>query len=117
MTEDHAFLCAVLAAPRDPMPRLVYADWLEERGDSHGEDLRLLAMTDGLLPLAFRPEAIRQRLEELQECIDPLWAALMHRGRPQKQGTQGRGGNPPGQRRRRSRREAQEADIGLFLQQ
>src|SRR5262249_53807530 len=32
MTDD-ALLRAVLAAPDDDAPRLVYADWLEERGD------------------------------------------------------------------------------------
>ncbi len=35
MTHDEAFLQAIAAAPDDDdAPRLVYADWLEERGDS-----------------------------------------------------------------------------------
>src|SRR5262245_20452084 len=33
MTDDTALLGAVLEAPGDEAPRLVYADWLEERGD------------------------------------------------------------------------------------
>jgi uncharacterized protein (TIGR02996 family) len=33
MTEDEALLRAVLAAPDDDAPRLVYADWLDEHGD------------------------------------------------------------------------------------
>jgi uncharacterized protein (TIGR02996 family) len=34
MTENPAFLEAILEAPNDDGPRLVYADWLEERGDA-----------------------------------------------------------------------------------
>jgi uncharacterized protein (TIGR02996 family) len=33
MNESNALLQAVLAAPEDDTPRLVYADWLEEHGD------------------------------------------------------------------------------------
>ena len=40
MTEREAFLCAILDDPEDG-PRLVFADWLEERGDPHGEFIRL----------------------------------------------------------------------------
>ncbi|MBK7860334.1 MAG: TIGR02996 domain-containing protein [Archangiaceae bacterium] len=35
--EHPALLDAVLAAPHDDAPRLVYADWLQERGDARGE--------------------------------------------------------------------------------
>jgi len=39
---DHAdFLNAIIAAPDDDTPRLVYADWLEERGDQRGEFIRV----------------------------------------------------------------------------
>jgi uncharacterized protein (TIGR02996 family) len=40
-SDDEAFRNAVLAAPDDDAPRLVYADWLEERGDPRGEFIRL----------------------------------------------------------------------------
>jgi uncharacterized protein (TIGR02996 family) len=33
MTEREAFIAAILAAPDDDLPRLVYADWLEEQGE------------------------------------------------------------------------------------
>ncbi len=33
-TDEDAFLAAVLAAPDDDTPRLVYADWLDERGSA-----------------------------------------------------------------------------------
>lgn len=34
MTDRSAFLAAILATPRDDLPRLAFADWLEERGES-----------------------------------------------------------------------------------
>src|SRR5436190_2525391 len=39
---DHAaaFLRAIREAPDDDTPRLVFADWLEERGDPRGEFIR-----------------------------------------------------------------------------
>ena len=40
MTDDEAFVRAVVAAPADDAPRLVYADWLDERGDPRGAYLR-----------------------------------------------------------------------------
>ena len=40
MTDDEAFIRAVVAAPGDEAPRLVYADWLDERGDPRGAYLR-----------------------------------------------------------------------------
>jgi uncharacterized protein (TIGR02996 family) len=41
MTPDEAFLEAIRDAPDDDTPRLVYADWLEEHGDPHGEFIRV----------------------------------------------------------------------------
>jgi uncharacterized protein (TIGR02996 family) len=38
---DDAFLRAILACPEDDAPRLIYADWLEERGDPRGHLLRI----------------------------------------------------------------------------
>src|SRR5580698_5344987 len=42
MNEEAAFVQAMLANPHDLTLRLVFADWLEERGDPRGELLRLL---------------------------------------------------------------------------
>jgi uncharacterized protein (TIGR02996 family) len=39
--EEAAFLKAVLELPDDDGPRLVYADWLDERGDPRGEFIRV----------------------------------------------------------------------------
>jgi uncharacterized protein (TIGR02996 family) len=42
MTSDDAFLAAIIAAPADDLPRLVYADYLDEHGDpARAEFIRL----------------------------------------------------------------------------
>jgi uncharacterized protein (TIGR02996 family) len=40
MTQDEAFLQAILENPNDDSPRLIYADWLEERGEKCAAALR-----------------------------------------------------------------------------
>jgi len=42
LSDEDAFLQAILHAPNDTSLRLVFADWLEERGDPRSELLRLL---------------------------------------------------------------------------
>src|SRR5271168_4564759 len=42
MNEDRAFVLAILEKPDDDARKLVYADWLEERGDPRAEYLRLM---------------------------------------------------------------------------
>lgn len=39
--EDQDFRAAIVADPADDDPRLVYADWLEEQNDPHGEFIRI----------------------------------------------------------------------------
>jgi uncharacterized protein (TIGR02996 family) len=41
MRERDGLLAAIAAAPGDDVPRLVLADWLEERDDPLGEFIRL----------------------------------------------------------------------------
>jgi uncharacterized protein (TIGR02996 family) len=65
MTHD-AFLRAILDTPDDDAPRLVYADWLEERGEALGPfirvQLRLAAMAEEG-PARWPLEAEQARLE------------------------------------------------------
>ena len=35
------FVAAICAEPDDDLPRLIYADWLDDRGDPRGEFIRL----------------------------------------------------------------------------
>jgi len=59
--------------------RLVYSDWLQERGDARGEYLRIeveLASGDGLIEDL---EATVARIEKLKSEIDVDWLALVSR--------------------------------------
>jgi uncharacterized protein (TIGR02996 family) len=61
MNDDEAFVQAIAVNPNDDTLRLVYADWLEERGDLRGEYLRLDCLLDSL---PAPPRSQRQRLED-----------------------------------------------------
>jgi len=51
VTDDHRpFIDTILERPDDDGPRLVYADWLEERGDPRGEFIRLQIRWHGQSP-------------------------------------------------------------------
>jgi uncharacterized protein (TIGR02996 family) len=65
-TEETAFIHAIQDDPNDNNLRLIYADWLEERGDIRGEYLRLECQL-----------SISARLENLRESIDPSWLAAV----------------------------------------
>jgi uncharacterized protein (TIGR02996 family) len=73
MGKDEAFLKAVEDAPADVTHRLVYADWLEEQGDSRGEMIRL--ETEMALQAPYSDEYVRlkTRRNELRPQIDPTW--------------------------------------------
>jgi uncharacterized protein (TIGR02996 family) len=69
MGDEAGFLEAIREDPNDDGARLVYADWLDEQGDSRGEYLRLehqLAQT-------------AQRLAQLQSQLEPAWLAAVRR--------------------------------------
>ena len=61
---EQAFIQRVLASPLDRLPRLVYADWLDERGDERAEFLRLQCQVVAGL----------ERLTELSSSVPPAWA-------------------------------------------
>src|ERR1700722_17360862 len=77
MGEEDGFVRAVQVAPGDDSLRLVYADWLEERGDPRAEYLRVLCALRGPLPPQGRKPALRARLKELRTGLDPSWIAAM----------------------------------------
>lgn len=41
MNNEDGFLHAIMETPDDDVPRLVYADWLEEHGDPRAELIRV----------------------------------------------------------------------------
>lgn len=77
MGDEWAFLNAVRKAPADDASRLVYADWLQERGDPRAEFLRLDCRLNGLGSAA--PRRLRRRYASLCRTLDPDWVALVRR--------------------------------------
>ncbi|MBP3958219.1 TIGR02996 domain-containing protein [Gemmata sp. G18] len=67
MSEDAAFIAAILAAPDDRTALLVYADWLDERSDPRAEYLRLVA--------AEKPN--QRRLTQIRRALDPIWVRIV----------------------------------------
>ncbi|MEK6235020.1 MAG: TIGR02996 domain-containing protein, partial [Planctomycetales bacterium] len=47
--DESAFLREVCDSPLDDAPRLIFADWLEERGDVRGEFIRLQCDLEGMM--------------------------------------------------------------------
>ena len=71
MLGEREFLAAIVAHPHDWAPRLVFADWLEERGDPRAELIRLLEeLTRPKCTYRNRKEA---RLRELMNSgVEPI---------------------------------------------
>jgi uncharacterized protein (TIGR02996 family) len=70
MNDDRGFLSAILERPDDDTRKLVYADWLEERGDPRGEYLRLMVQVRR--ERVVTPEQ-RQRHQELSAELAELY--------------------------------------------
>jgi uncharacterized protein (TIGR02996 family) len=79
--QESPFIHAVTADPESDVPRLIYADWLEEQGDPRGEYLRLecYLATLGQEDPQFDPVVVRFR--ELHSEIDPDWRATVARSK------------------------------------
>ena len=73
---EDAFLQAIREAPEDDTPRLVYADWLEERADPRAEYLRLEARAREVLPGRADLPGLRRRVRELGAQLPPWWVAI-----------------------------------------
>lgn len=77
MPEDEPFIRALLAAPDDQTTRLVYADWLDDRGDPRAEYLRLQARVAELPPGSDERHAAREQLTALQNGFPSWWLAAV----------------------------------------
>jgi uncharacterized protein (TIGR02996 family) len=92
MDEEAAFTAAILAAPRDDTPRLLFADWLDERGDPRGEWLRVTVRLQQLVwnfaPAEMRAKhqwvrevaRLQRRLRELRAVVPEAWALRVQAG-------------------------------------
>jgi uncharacterized protein (TIGR02996 family) len=70
MTDERAFREAIIANPTDDGSRLVYADWLEERGDLRGEFLRIKTALARMPRKDKQQTRLRKRLKELRSALD-----------------------------------------------
>jgi uncharacterized protein (TIGR02996 family) len=74
VTDDEAFLRAIVDAPGDDAPRLVYADWLDERNDPRGGYVRAeLDWARTRAAAGVRP------LQTAATGLDPVWVARITR--------------------------------------
>jgi uncharacterized protein (TIGR02996 family) len=80
MSDDTAFLHAVIEHPDDDGPRLVYADWLDEQGDPRGEFIRVQCELARLGSTEVRPYTAEMdvglvRIVGLRRREGELWEA------------------------------------------
>jgi uncharacterized protein (TIGR02996 family) len=77
MSAEDAFIRAILSDPRATAPRLVYADWLEERGDTtstyRAEYLRVECALDALPPRDRGRRKLQDRLRWLRMSVGDDW--------------------------------------------
>src|SRR5438552_1092015 len=84
MHSDHAaFLRAIRAAPDDDLPRLIFADYLDEQGDPRGEFIRIQIERPRLPRDDPRRAGLKAREDELlhrhgEEWEGPLAAVVSH---------------------------------------
>jgi len=77
MSRDDEFLRAILASPGDEVLRLVYADWLAERGDQRAEVLRTQVEIGRRTREKEPTVGLQDRLDGLVPAIDPVWLSFM----------------------------------------
>jgi uncharacterized protein (TIGR02996 family) len=87
--DELALLKAVASAPDDDLPRLVYADWLEERGRGERGEFIRLQVADQQPMTGTERAAVRGRMEELLDAHRdawfrelPRWVRQWYAGRP-----------------------------------
>ncbi len=73
MSIEDAFLHDILAQPDDDAPRLIYADWLDERNDPRGEFIRVQCALAQLSAEDPRRWPLEQRQQELLSEHETKW--------------------------------------------
>jgi uncharacterized protein (TIGR02996 family) len=73
MSDHDAFLRGILENPDDDSPRLVYADWLEERADPRAEFIRVQCELAKLPPDDPKWDALEQREWDLLRSHEAEW--------------------------------------------
>ena len=79
MHEIAAFLRDIRRRPHDDGPRLIFADWLEERGDPRGEFIRLQCLRYGFGVSDDRKAALWRQEQELLRRHEEAWVGPLRR--------------------------------------
>jgi uncharacterized protein (TIGR02996 family) len=77
MTDEDAFLAAIKASADDDAPRLIYSDWLDERGDPRGDFIRLHLALRAAAPDHSERVAAEHELSHLRKGCEPAWLAVI----------------------------------------
>lgn len=75
--EELAFLARIRDEPDDDGPRLIFADWLDERGDPRGEFIRLQCALARLPADDPRREDLRHREQAILQNHQAVWTASL----------------------------------------
>lgn len=77
MSDEAAFLRAIQSRPDDELPRLVFADWLDERGDPRGDFIRLHLALSATAPDHPDRVAGEHELSVLRKGCDTAWLTVI----------------------------------------
>jgi uncharacterized protein (TIGR02996 family) len=78
VSDDEAFIRRIVDSPGDDLPRLVYADWLDERNDPRGAYLRAEVEWARPWQTGEQPVGV-QAMRELADGLEPAWVARVSR--------------------------------------
>jgi uncharacterized protein (TIGR02996 family) len=79
LSDERALIESILCRPNDSIAWLVYADWLEERGDARSEFIRTVIALSGTEMDAEAKSRLETRIRERRAEVDPRWLALLDR--------------------------------------
>lgn len=71
--DNQSFIQAIQTNPSDEIPRLIYADWLDERGDPRGELIRVQCEIARSPENDLKRKQLAQRADELLEDYGETW--------------------------------------------
>lgn len=78
--EQQAIIREIVARPDDDLPRLIYADWLDERGDPQGEFIRIQCALARGEQSPDETRELRERETELLRAYRGEWVARLGPG-------------------------------------
>ena len=80
MADESSFPKAILANPADDLPRLVYADWLDEQGDEEGSrKAEFLRLTAALVTehREWRQRILKNKIKKLARHLPTDWLPIV----------------------------------------